>query len=866
MRYFLFLFLLFVISTSNAQNFETTISNYLDSNAERYAFKRSDLQSFSITDQSYSKSMKAYNVYVQQLHQSVPLKTSIGSFAIKQNRVVSFKHSFISDIDQKIETTTATISARDAINTAIVELNLNENSSLSVKETISNAEFVFESEELSIEVIPVKKMYILTADHKLRMAWDLSILTKEGNHWWNVSIDAQTGEILEKNDWMLTCNFDHGHKSKQNTTLQYKNQDIETLSNTNDGSQYRALPLGVESPNHGSTVLLNQPADPVASPFGWHDTDGIAGAEFTITRGNNVLASEDRNADNLPGFSPDGGTNLAFDFPYNPNLPPSLYQEAAITNLFVWNNFNHDLWYAYGFDEDSGNFQQTNYTGQGAGNDFVLADAQDGSGINNANFGTPPEGFNPRMQMFLWSPPGPPSDPLSINSPSDIAGDYFGIEAAFGAELTPTPITEDLVLIEDDNSSASTDVHDACDPLINTANLNDKIVVINRGICPFVDKIQAAEDNGALAVIMINNVPGDPITMGGAPNNISIPSIMISNTNGQALITKLENGETINATLVNNGPYEIDGDFDSGIIAHEYGHGVSTRLTGGPQQVNCLFNDEQMGEGWSDWLGLMMTMNPGDFAEQVRGVGTFAVSQPVTGQGIRPAPYSTDFSVNPATYDLSNNPNISIPHGVGFVWATMLWDLTWELIDQYGFDPDLINGTGGNNLAMQLVLDGMKLQNCQPGFIDGRDAILQADVLANGGANQCYIWKVFANRGLGFSAGQGSSFSRDDQVEAFDLPSDITLPCEELSAQAFDAISLKVYPNPASHILNIKSGSGSIGNANLKIYDLNGRLVSNQPLDFNVVQQIDVSPFQPGVYLLKVENSSVNISKKLIIN
>lgn len=864
MRNYLLFTLFLSLFISKAQNFETTISNYLDSNAEQFEFKGSDLQSFSITNQSFSKSMAVYNVYVQQSHQGIPLKNAIGSFAIKQNRVVSFKHSFISDVDQNIETSTAIISAENAINRAIVELNLNDNITLSLKETISNSEFVFASDELSSEVIPVKKMYILAADHKLRLAWDLSILTKEENHWWNVSIDAQTGEILEKNDWMLTCNFDHGHQSKHQNTLS-KRQNLETLSVTNDGSQYRALPLGVESPNHGSSVLLNQPADPVASPFGWHDTDGIAGAEYTITRGNNVLASEDRDADNLPGFSPDGGANLNFDFPYNPNLPPSLYQEAAITNLFVWNNFNHDLWYAYGFDEGSGNFQQTNYTGQGVGNDFVVADAQDGSGINNANFGTPPEGFNPRMQMFLWSPPGPPSDPLSINTPSDIAGDYFGIEAAFGPGLTPTPITADLVLIEDDNSSASTDVHDACDPLINTANLNGKIVVINRGLCPFVDKIQAAEDNGALAVIMVNNVPGDPISMGGAPNNIGIPSIMISNTNGQALITKLQNGETVNATLVNNGPYEIDGDFDSGIISHEYGHGVSARLTGGPQQVNCLFNDEQMGEGWSDWLGLMMTMKPGDFAEQARGVGTFAVSQPVSGQGIRPAPYSTDFSVNPATYDLSNNPNISIPHGVGFVWATVLWDLTWELIDQYGYDPDLINGTGGNNLAMQLVVDGMKLQNCQPGFIDGRDAILQADVLANAGANQCYIWKVFANRGLGFSATQGSSFSRDDQVEAFDLPTDITLPCEELSAEAFSSTSVKVYPNPADHILNIQSLSGSIGKANLKIYDLNGRLVSNQPLDFNELQQIDVSQLQSGIYLLKLENSAVNISKKLII-
>ena len=70
---------------------------------------------------------------------------------------------------------------------------------------------------------------------------------------------------------------------------------------------------------------------------------------------------------------------------------------------------------------------------------------------------------------------------------------------------------------------------------------------------------------------------------------------------------------------------------------------------------------------------------------------------------------------------------------MGFVWATMLWELTWELIGQEGFDPDLYHGTGGNNTAMCIVKDGMKPQACNPGFVDGRDAILQADELDYGG-------------------------------------------------------------------------------------------------------------------------------------
>ena len=84
----------------------------------------------------------------------------------------------------------------------------------------------------------------------------------------------------------------------------------------------------------------------------------------------------------------------------------------------------------------------------------------------------------------------------------------------------------------------------------------------------------------------------------------------------------------------------------------------------------------------------------------------------------------------------------------------MLWDMYWGLIDVHGFNSDVYGDstTGGNNLAIQLVLDGMKLQPCSPGFVDGRDAILQADQILTGGENECTIWEAFANRGLGFSA------------------------------------------------------------------------------------------------------------------
>ena len=134
-----------------------------------------------------------------------------------------------------------------------------------------------------------------------------------------------------------------------------------------------------------------------------------------------------------PGSDPDGGLALVFDFPLNLDVRPLDSQPAIVTNLFYWNNIVHDVTYNYGFDEASGNFQVNNYGKGGLGNDDVRAEAQDGSGRNNANFGTDVDGLRPRMQMFEWRSSAP--NPITVHPPSPIAGTYFGPMAGFGESL-----------------------------------------------------------------------------------------------------------------------------------------------------------------------------------------------------------------------------------------------------------------------------------------------------------------------------------------------------------------------------------------------------------------------------------------------
>jgi hypothetical protein len=434
----------------------------------------------------------------------------------------------------------------------------------------------------------------------------------------------------------------------------------------------------------------------------------------------------------------------------------------------------------YGFDEASGNFQSRNYTGAPGGNDYVLAEAQDGSGGNNANFNTPADNGNasgssrPRMQMFEWRSTQP--NPITISSGALAGQTFSGPMAGFGASLATTgPISGQVVAVNDGStvgvSTPTGTLDDGCQPFTVPAG---SIALVQRGACNFTLKIINAQNSNAAAVIVGNNIPGPPTGMSGTGAEFraaKIPSVMV----GQSDYALLKPAAPFAATITDGtgGAVNRDSDLDAAVITHEYGHGISNRLTGGRLTVSCLNNDEQMGEGWSDFYGMALTASASDTRTTARGVGTYVSFQPSTGAGIRPTAYSTDMAVNPATYaSVADTVNISLPHGIGYVWNTMLNEVYWNLVDRYGFNPNVYApwNTGGNNLAIQLVTDGLKFQPCRPGFVTGRDAILQADQARTGGANACAIWRGFAKRGLGTGASQGSSLSRSDGVQSFALP------------------------------------------------------------------------------------------------
>ncbi|MGB0384698.1 MAG: M36 family metallopeptidase [Ardenticatenaceae bacterium] len=604
---------------------------YLEKNKRALGLTSDDVADVVVTDQYTSKHNGVTHIYLRQRYQGIEVfSADLNVNIAADGSVINISHRFISDLGKAVNTSRASLSATQAVESAAQDLRLQISESLRVVEQTRGPanETLLSDGGISLNDIPAKLMYQPTEGRdEVYLVWDLVIYQKDAQHWWDVRVDALTEEVLDKKDWVISEKWGHSEQNEHNqpdASSANGTAALATCTATGGSDEYCVYGMPVETPNHGERSMQTDPADSTASPYGWHDTDGAAGAESNHTVGNNVDAYQDTNNSNGPtggdAARADGGADRVFNFDVDLTQPPTMYQDAATSNLFYWNNTIHDIFYQYGFDEASGNFQENNYNNGGVGSDAVSAEAQDGGGLNNANMATPPDGGNPRMQMYLW--------------------------------------------------------------------------------------------------------------------NLTSP--------------------------------QRDGDFDNGIIMHEYGHGISIRLTGGPSNSSCLFNSEQGGEGWSDWFGLMMTMKAGDMGADKRGIGTYVFGQPTDGDGIRPAPYSTDMSINNVTYgDIGSQ---AVPHGVGFVWATMLWEMNWALVDQHGFDPDIYNGSGGNNIAMQLVVDGLKLQPCSPGFVDARDAILQADQINNNGANQCLIWDAFAKRGLGYSAQQGSSGSTFDGSEAFDTP------------------------------------------------------------------------------------------------
>ncbi|MCB1689558.1 MAG: M36 family metallopeptidase [Halioglobus sp.] len=583
---------------------------YARSNNNLLGLEAVDMDEYEVTDEVESRVSGSTHIYLRQKHLGLPVyQGQLQVNVNKKGRVYSVNNAFMPAVARAANNVRPTVTPEEAVSAIADDLGVILSAAPSVASEADSDIIEINQAELSSEGIYARLMWLPIRRGQLRLVWNVQVQTLGGAHFYDITVDAHNSKIWTRFDWV-------------------------------SDASYRVYPFPVESPSHTSPlppadarVLEVNPHNTVASPFGWHDTDGVAGHEYTTLRGNNVYAYADRYGDNTPDVSePNCGSGLVCDNDYPISFStqqPSTYRYAATTNLFYWNNIIHDIQYQYGFDEAAGNFQDNNYGKGGIGGDKVLAEVQDSSlhptdpKFNNANFATPPDGgdpsypnWKPRMQFYIFDYANP----------------------------------------------------------------------------------------------------------------------------------------------------DRDGAFDSGWIVHEYGHGISNRLVGGPSNTSCLGNWQQPGEGLSDWWAMVYTAKASDQATDGRGWGTYLKGEPTTGAGFRRQRYSTDQAINNYTYEslstvrfYSGKPG---PHDVGEIWTQAAWEVYWALVDKWGFG-DLYNATGGagNQRAMLYVNEGLKNTACSPTFTDVRDGILQATQELYDGQDYCRVWKSFAAFGLGTDAISGGSNS-----------------------------------------------------------------------------------------------------------
>ena len=231
--------------------------------------------------------------------------------------------------------------------------------------------------DLNLEEV-LSEQNIVSVAGESRLAWH--VFAEVGpEEWYEILLDAYTGELLLRHNLYLS---------------------------EAQGTVY------TEAPDKGARQLVSFVGDTtINTAAGWMGTS-------TVTTGNNVEAYLDTDANNAPDNNNGTGLSIGhasaanqdFTFPFSTTVDPRTQQAAVVTNLFYYNNIMHDFSYNLGFTETARNFQVNNFGRGGTGNDSVRAEAQDGSGTNNANFATPPDGSRPRMQQYLFTSPNPDRD------------------------------------------------------------------------------------------------------------------------------------------------------------------------------------------------------------------------------------------------------------------------------------------------------------------------------------------------------------------------------------------------------------------------------------------------------------------------
>ncbi|KAG6831526.1 hypothetical protein H0H92_009795 [Tricholoma furcatifolium] len=296
----------------------------------------------SITFKSGYTAETAQVAYVAQAHEGVPFINAVANIALKDNKILSIGSSFV-----------------NISNIAPSRPSVTVDSVIQAAEDVLNGTY---------NGHPTTLEYLVQDDSSAVLTHVIQIQNNVTGAWYEAYMDAHTGQFISVTDFVADA-------------------------------AYKVLPITNQALPDGLQYLVN-PQDTASSPYGWH-SDGTT--TTNTTSGNNVAAYKIVGNQMLPALASAQG--LVFNYTYDPTSQPTQgYNPASsITNAFYVINTVHDFTYRYGFTETSFNFQGSNFGKGGQGNDRVLISVQDPSGLNNANFATPPDGQPGVCRMYLFN-------------------------------------------------------------------------------------------------------------------------------------------------------------------------------------------------------------------------------------------------------------------------------------------------------------------------------------------------------------------------------------------------------------------------------------------------------------------------------
>ncbi|MGY1707510.1 M36 family metallopeptidase [Geodermatophilus sp. SYSU D00697] len=249
---------------------------------------------------------------------------------------------------------------------------------------------------------------------------------------------------------------------------------------------------------------------------------------------------------------------------------------------------------------------------------------------------------------------------------------------------------------------------------------------------------------------VVGGAPSDRVEVRVYPHPIPRTASMFTPVDGISPVMKLG---TVDATGRSTA-------LDLTVVAHEYMHGVTNRLVGGPLDTRALEAPQSrgMGEGWGDYVACTLV--------GATTVGSWLVGKP---GGIRQFRYDETFPVQTEHFGMVGSGRYVAEHAIGELWCATLVDLNREI---------------GDALALQLVVDALKLSPPNPGFLDMRDAILESLDFAEEAGQlsaataadaRARAWMVFARHGMGPNATSNGA-SLDGVSPDFHAPAALQTP------------------------------------------------------------------------------------------